>query len=124
MRCLSMSYLLLGTLLTAGGYGSTFLISAWFRLHGGDDIDTGHALSMALVGTLIGVPLVGWGAGKIDAARLAAIAALVVACGYAVLGNLHGLEPAYPPPTRCFTDGNRVGDVLPCCTISVVGASE
>ncbi|QGR09387.1 MFS transporter [Pantoea phytobeneficialis] len=97
MRFLSMSYLLLGTLLTAGGYGSTFLISAWFRLHGGSDIETGHALSMALVGTLIGVPIVGWGAGKMDAARLAAIAALVIACGYAVLGNLHGLEPGYLP---------------------------
>ncbi|MEG3131822.1 MFS transporter [Pantoea cypripedii] len=97
MRSTSLLFILLGTLFTAGGYGGTFLISAWFRAQGGSDIDTGNALSMALVGTLMGVPLVGWCAGRIDAARLAAVAALVLAAGYVLLGNLPGLNPDYLP---------------------------
>ncbi|MCE1658639.1 MFS transporter, partial [Enterobacter hormaechei] len=60
MRTMSALFLLFGTLFTAGGYGATFLISAYFRSQGGSDIDTGTTLSVALVGTLIGVPLVGW----------------------------------------------------------------
>jgi MFS family permease len=51
---------------------------------------------MALVGTLIGVPLVGWWAGKIDAARLAACAALLLCCGYLLLSSLENPEPVYP----------------------------
>ncbi|MCU5774592.1 MFS transporter [Erwiniaceae bacterium BAC15a-03b] len=97
MRHTSAPYILLGTLLTAGGYGATFLISAWFRAQGGSDIDAGNTLSMALAGTLTGVPVVGWFAGKIDAARLAALAALTLACGYALLGNLRGIDPVYLP---------------------------
>ena len=82
MRHTSMPFILLGTLFTAGGYGATFLISAWFRAQGGSDVDAGTTLSLALIGTLIGVPLVGWFAGTIDAARLAALGALGLACGY------------------------------------------
>lgn len=93
----SMLFILLGTLFTAAGYGATFLISFWFRAHGGSDIDAGSALGMALVGTLMGVPLVGWCAGRVDAARLAAVGALALACGYALLGGLRGLTPAYLP---------------------------
>jgi len=90
MRHTSRLFILLGTLFTASGYGATFLISAWFRTQGGSDIDAGNTLSMALVGTLLGVPLVGWCAGKIDAARLAAVAALILATGYVLLASLHG----------------------------------
>lgn len=97
MRSTSLPFILLGPMFTAGGYGGTFLISAWFHAQGGSDIDTGKALSLALVGTLLGVPLVGWCAGKIDAARLAAVASLVLAGGYALLANLHGIDPDYLP---------------------------
>ncbi|MCE1848696.1 MFS transporter, partial [Enterobacter hormaechei] len=41
MRTMSALFLLFGTLFTAGGYGATFLISAYFRSQGGSDIDTG-----------------------------------------------------------------------------------
>lgn len=95
MRHTSMPFILLGTLFTAGGYGATFLISAWFRAQGGSDVDTGTTLSLALIGTLIGIPLVGWFAGTIDAARLAALGALGLACGYALLGSLGGVDPVY-----------------------------
>ena len=82
--------LLSATSLTAGGYGATFLISAWFRSQGGTDIDAGVTLSMALVGTLIGVPLVGWVAGRTDASRLAALAAFIMAIGYLLMGGCSG----------------------------------
>ena len=97
MRPTSTLSILLGTLFTAAGYGATFLISLWFRAHGGTDIDAGSTLGMALVGTLIGVPSVGWSAGRIDAARLAAVGAFTLACGYALLASLRGLEPAHLP---------------------------
>jgi MFS family permease len=84
----SALFLLLGTSFTAAGYGATFLISAWFRSQGGSDIDTGTTLGTALVGTLIGVPLVGWFAGRLDASRLAALAALTMSCGYLLLGSV------------------------------------
>ncbi|MCP2231366.1 MULTISPECIES: MFS transporter [Erwinia] len=87
MRSTSALYLFFGTLLMAGGYGATFLISAWFRSHGGTDIEAGATLSMALVGTLLGVPLVGWFAGRLDASRLAALAALAMSGGYLLLGS-------------------------------------
>ncbi|RLK55991.1 MFS transporter [Stenotrophomonas rhizophila] len=93
----STPFIMLGTLLTAAGYGATFLISLWFRAHGGTDIDAGSTLGMALIGTLIGVPAVGWSAGRIDAARLAALGAFTLACGYALLASLRGLEPAHLP---------------------------
>lgn len=90
MRKTSSLFLLFGTLFSAGGYGATFLISAWFHSQGGNDIDAGATLGMALFGTLIGVPLVGWFAGKLDASRLAALAALIQSCGYFLLGSLSG----------------------------------
>ncbi|WP_448130222.1 MFS transporter [Stenotrophomonas rhizophila] len=93
----STPFILLGTLFTAAGYGATFLISMWFRAHGGTDIDAGNTLGMALIGTLIGVPAVGWCAGRIDAAHLAALGASALACGYALLASLPGLDPAHLP---------------------------
>lgn len=39
---------LIGTLLTAGGYGATFLLSMRFRSIGGSDLDTGVALAGAM----------------------------------------------------------------------------
>ncbi len=86
MRTTSALFLLFGTLLMAAGYGATFLISSYFHSLGGSDIDTGIAMSFALIGTLIGVPLVGWFAGLVEAAWLAAIAALTLAAGFLVLG--------------------------------------
>ena len=92
-----MPFILLGTLCSAAGYGATFLIASWFRARGGSEIDAGQTLSMALLGIFMGVPLVGWCAGKIDASRLAALGALGLACGYALLGSLQGIQPTYLP---------------------------
>lgn len=90
MRTTSAFFLLFATLFTAGGYGATFLISAYFRGQGGSDIDTGITLGFALVGTLTGVPLVGWFAGRIEAAILAAIAALAMSVGYLLFAAING----------------------------------
>jgi len=90
MRTTSAFFLLFATLFTAGGYGATFLISAYFRGQGGSDIDTGITLGFALVGTLTGVPLVGWFAGRIEAAILAAIAALAMSMGYLLFAAING----------------------------------
>ncbi|EIC84266.1 MFS transporter [Serratia sp. M24T3] len=87
MRTTSALFLLFGTLFMAAGYGATFLISSYFSMQGGSDIDTGIAMSFALIGTLIGVPLVGWFAGLVEAAWLAAIAALTLAAGFLMLGS-------------------------------------
>jgi MFS family permease len=78
---------MLGTTFTAGGYGATFLISDWYRAQGGSDVDAGTTLGAALIGTLIGVPLVGWYAGRVDASRLAALAAFTMSLGYLLLGS-------------------------------------
>ena len=79
----SHAYLLfLGTLLTALGYGATFLLTEHFRSLGGSEINTGTTLAGAMVGTLIGVPLVGWFASRLGAARMAAFGAISVATGY------------------------------------------
>ncbi|WP_387690698.1 MFS transporter [Photorhabdus sp. RM71S] len=104
MRTMSALFLLFGTLFTAGGYGATFLISAYFRSQGGSDIDTGTTLSVALIGTLIGVPLVGWFAGQLEASRLAALAALAMSCGYFLLGGFSG-ELGYIPRIAAFLIG-------------------
>ncbi|WP_028696922.1 MFS transporter [Pseudomonas cremoricolorata] len=88
MRTLPTPLIFIGTLLTASGYGATFLIAAWFDSQGASELLAGRTLGMALFGTLLGVPLVGWFAGKVDAARLAACGALVIAGGYAVFTAL------------------------------------
>ncbi|MDX7989392.1 MFS transporter [Xenorhabdus sp. 12] len=90
MRTTSALFLLFGTMFMAGGYGATFLISEYFRSHGGSDIDTGATLSVALIGTLIGVPLVGWFSGKLEASRFAALAALSMSCGYFLFSSSGG----------------------------------
>lgn len=97
MRPRSPSLILFGTLFSAAGYGATFLIASWFRAQGGSELDAGTTLSMALLGTLLGVPLVGWCAGWVDAARLAAVGALAMAAGYLLLGSLGGIDPVYLP---------------------------
>ncbi|WP_175922956.1 MFS transporter [Burkholderia latens] len=83
MSLRTASFVLLGALLTACGYGATFLLSMHFRSAGGDDADTGVALAEAMVGALIGVPLVAWLAHCIGTARTTALAALVVGTGVA-----------------------------------------
>lgn len=93
MRATSAPFLFVGTMLAAAGYGATFLFSAYIRARGGNDIDTGLALGAAMIGTFAGVPLVGWFSGRIDAARMTAIAALSIACGFLVLAlaDVHGI---------------------------------
>ncbi|WP_175976118.1 MFS transporter [Burkholderia sp. BCC1047] len=81
MSARGASFVLLGALLTACGYGATFLLSMHFRSAGGGDVDTGVALVEAMVGALIGLPLVAWLAHSIGTARTAALAALVVGAG-------------------------------------------
>ncbi|WP_407654524.1 MFS transporter [Bradyrhizobium prioriisuperbiae] len=85
MRKSSAQFLFLGTMLAAAGYGATFLLSAYYRAHGGSDLDTGTTLGAAMLGTFIGVPLVGWFSGRFDAARLSAIASCAVGCGFLLL---------------------------------------
>ncbi|TCQ15716.1 MFS transporter [Rhizobium sp. PP-CC-3G-465] len=93
MRAASAPFLFAGTIFAAAGYGATFLFSAYIRARGGDDIDTGLALGAAMIGTFAGVPLVGWFSGRIDAARMTAIAAVSIACGFLVLAfaGAHGI---------------------------------
>lgn len=83
MRPFSAFFVLIGTLLAAGGYGATFFLSMHFTSFGGNDVDTGLALAEATVGTLVGVPLVGWFAQRIGAARTTALAALFIGSGVA-----------------------------------------
>ena len=86
----SAQFLFLGTMLAAAGYGATFLLSAYFRVNGGSDLDTGTTLGAAMIGTFVGVPLVGWFSGRFDAARMSAIAACAVGCGFLLLAASAG----------------------------------
>ncbi|SPB14645.1 MFS transporter [Caballeronia novacaledonica] len=86
MRPFSAVLVLIGTLLTACGYGATFLLSMHFRLIGGSDLDTGEALAGAMLGTFSGVSLVGWFAQRIGAARMTALSGLFIAVGLAGFG--------------------------------------
>jgi len=85
--------LLMGALLTAAGYGATFLLTEHFRSLGGSEIETGKVLGGAVVGTFVGVPLVGWLSGRTGGARLAALGALLLAIGYFVLAGMTVLSP-------------------------------
>ncbi len=89
------SFVLLGALLTACGYGATFLLSMHFHLAGGSDIDTGASLAEAMIGALIGLPLVAWCSHRIGAARATALAALIVGAGvvgFALIGRTGSLR--------------------------------
>ncbi|WP_176300017.1 MFS transporter [Burkholderia vietnamiensis] len=83
MRVQSALLFLIGTLLAAGGYGATFLLSMRFHEMGGSDLDTGAALAAATVGTFAGLAVVGWCARLLGAARLAALCALCIGAGVA-----------------------------------------
>ncbi len=83
MRPFSAFFVFVGTLLAASGYGATFLLSMHFHALGGNDLDTGAVLAEAMVGTFLGVPLVGWFAQRIGAARMTALAALCIGAGVA-----------------------------------------
>ena len=90
----SHAYLLfIATLLTALGYGATFLFTEHFRSFGGGEIETGKTLAGAMIGTLIGVPLVGWFADRLGAARMASFGAASVAIGYFSLASISALTP-------------------------------
>lgn len=93
MRASHAYLLFVGTLLTAAGYGATFLLTEHFRALGGSEIDTSTTLGGAMIGTLIGVPLVGWYAKKLKAARMGAMGAVSVAAGYGFLASLTTLTP-------------------------------
>ena len=90
MRQSSAPFLFAGTMLAAAGYGATFLFSAYYRAHGGSDVDAGLTLGAAMVGTFTGVPLVGWFSGRFDAARMSAIAICAVAFGFLLLAFAPG----------------------------------
>ncbi len=90
MRVHSALLFLVGTLLTAGGYGATFLLSMRFRMIGGSDLDTGAALAAATVGTFAGLSVVGWFSRQIGAARIAALSSLCIGAGivgFALVGR-------------------------------------
>ncbi len=90
----SHAYLLfVATLLTSMGYGATFLLTEHFRALGGSEIETGTTLGGAMLGTLVGVPLVGWFAWRLGAGRMAGFGAALVACGYLGLASLSALTP-------------------------------
>ncbi len=93
MRPFSALFVLVGTLLTACGYGASFLFSMHFRTLGGNDLDTGEALAGAMVGTFIGVPLVGWFAQRVGAARMTALSALCVGMGVAGFAFIERVSP-------------------------------
>lgn len=93
MRASHAYLLFVGTHLTAAGYGATFLLTEHFRALGGSEIDTSTTLAGAMAGTLIGVPLVGWYARRLKAARMGAMGAVSVAAGYACLALLTTLTP-------------------------------
>lgn len=85
-------FLFLGTLITAAGYGGTFLWTEHFRTLAGNETHTGWALGAAAVGTVVGVPLVGWFSANVGPARFAALGALTIAIGYFVLASLSELS--------------------------------
>lgn len=93
MRASHAYFLFVGTLLTAAGYGATFLLTEHFRALGGSELDTSTTLGGAMAGTLVGVPLVGWYARKLKAARMGAMGAVSVAAGYGFLAFLTTLTP-------------------------------
>lgn len=62
-----------GAFLAAAGYGATFLLTRHFIAFGGTEVDTGAVLAAAVIGTFFGVPLTGTYAGRIGAARCAAL---------------------------------------------------
>jgi MFS family permease len=88
MRTLHTWLLFSGTLLTALGYGATFLLTEHFRTLAGSEVSTGLTLAGAMVGTFLGVPLVGSFADRLGAARMAAMGALLLAVGYQGLASL------------------------------------
>ena len=93
MRTLHAYLLFVATLLTSMGYGATFLLTEHFRALGGSEIETGTTLGGAMLGTLVGVPLVGWFAWRLGAGRMAGLGAMLVACGYLGLASLSALTP-------------------------------
>ncbi|SFB70354.1 Predicted arabinose efflux permease, MFS family [Bosea sp. CRIB-10] len=94
MRGIGVALLFLGALLTATGYGATFLLTEHFRNLGGSEIETGRVLAGAMVGTFVGVPLIGWVGARFGGARLAAIGSVLVAAGYLLLAGITSLSSA------------------------------
>lgn len=91
MRITAIASLFAGTLFAASGYGATFLLSAFFKSAGGNDLDTGIVLGAAMAGTFIGVALVGWFSTRYDSARMSAVACCSLAAGFAILTHAESL---------------------------------
>jgi len=79
-------------MLCSAGYGATFLLTDHFRQFGGNEIQTGWTLAGAAIGTLIGVPAVGWLAPRHGPVALAAAGSVILAIGFALLAALDGLS--------------------------------
>ncbi|WP_341962802.1 MFS transporter [Pseudomonas sp. RC10] len=92
MRITAIASLFAGTLFAASGYGATFLLSAFFKSIGGNDLHTGIVLGAAMAGTFIGVPLVGWFSTRYDPARMSALACCSLATGFAILTHAETLD--------------------------------
>jgi MFS family permease len=93
MRPFSSVFVLIGTLLAAGGYGATFFLSMHFRALGGSDLDTGLALAEATLGTLVGAALVDWFARHIGTARTTALATLCIGVGVVGFALIQRIGP-------------------------------
>jgi MFS family permease len=79
--------LFVGAILAATGYGATFVLNRHFKSYGGTEIDTGTILVVAMIGTMISVPVVGSYAKRIGAAHLAAIGTLLLSTGFTLLAT-------------------------------------
>ncbi len=98
MRRPHLPFLLLfvSTLVTAAGYGATFLLTDLFRAIEGSELQTGWALAGATVGTFAGVPAVGWLSQRFGAACLAALGGVSIAAGLFGLSLVSTFGPAIP----------------------------
>ena len=98
MRRPHLPFLLLfvSTLVTAAGYGATFLLTDLFQAIGGSELQTGWALAGATVGTFAGVPVVGWLSQRFGAACLAALGGVSIAAGLFGVSLVSTFGPAIP----------------------------
>ena len=79
--------LFIGGMLISTGYGATFVLDRHFKSFGGNEIDAGSILIAAMIGTFVGVPVVGWFSRVFGSANLAAAGGLFLAVGFVVLSQ-------------------------------------
>jgi MFS family permease len=92
-RIFAIVSMCIGIFLTSAGYGMTFLLTEYFRTMGGNEVQSGRVLLGGAVGTLIGVPVIGWLSNKFDSAFLACFGSLSVGLGFLLLGINQSLSP-------------------------------